>query len=75
MKFSIGDLIVFQKPNMNSWEWNRSIEPYLTAVIVEESIYRCDAGKYKYYDVHAMNGRKYWGMREDRLALLAKIKD
>ena len=76
MKFKIGDLIVFQKPHMNSYEWRREKSPYLIAIITELSCHRREnKTEYKYYNVYAANGRKYWDIREDRLAILAAVKD
>jgi len=77
MKFNIGDLVVFQKPHMNSYEWRREKSPYVTAIVMESSNHRRssqDPTK-KFYNVHAANGQKYWDIREDRLAILAKVKD
>jgi len=78
LKFKIGDLVVFQKPHMSSYEWQRDSEPYLTAIVVEKSEHRRNLPLWsdaKFYNVHAANGRKYWDIREDRLAILAKVKD
>ena len=76
MKFKIGDLVVFQKPHMNSYEWRREKSPYLTAIVMELSGHRREnKTEYKFYNVYAMSGRKYWDIREDRLAILAKVKD
>jgi len=76
MKFNIGDLVVFQKPHMNSYEWRRDTEPYVTAIVIESSNHRREnKTEYKFYNVYAANGQKYWDIREDRLAILAKIKD
>ena len=76
MKFKIGDLIVFQKPHMSSYEWRREKSPYLTAIITELSGHRREnKTEYKYYNVYAANGQKYWDLREDRLAILAKAKN
>jgi len=77
MKFRCGDLVVFQKPCMNSYEWQREREPYVTAIIMEKSNHRRtsrDPTK-EFYNVHATDGRKYWDIREDRLAILAAVKD
>ena len=77
MRFKIGDLVVFQKPHMNSYEWQREREPYVTAIIMEKSNHRRtsrDPTK-EFYNVHAADGRKYWDIREDRLAILAAVKD
>ena len=76
MKFKIGDLVVFQKPHMSSYEWRRDTEPYVTAIVMEKSNHRREnKTEYKFYNVYAANGQKYWDIREDRLAILAKIKD
>ena len=78
MKFKIGDLVVFQKPHMNSYEWQREREPYLTAIIVENSNHRSELPSWssaKFYNIYATDGRKYWDIREDRLAILAAVKD
>jgi len=77
LRFKIGDLVVFQKPCMNSYEWQREREPYVTAIIMEKSNHRRtsrDPTK-EFYNVHAADGRKYWDIREDRLAILAAVKD
>ena len=76
MKFKIGDLVVFQKPHMNSYEWRREKSPYVTAIVTEKSNHRREnKTEYKFYNVHAADGRTYWDIREDRLAILAKVKD
>ena len=76
MKFKIGDLVVFQKPHMNSYEWRREKSPYVTAIVMELSNHRREnKTEYKFYNVHAADGRTYWDIREDRLAILAKVKD
>ena len=76
MKFKIGDLVVFQKPHMNSYEWRREKSPYVTAIVIESRNHRRENNtEYKFYNVHAANGQKYWDIREDRLAILAKVKD
>jgi len=62
---------------MNSYEWQREREPYVTAIIMEKSNHRRtsrDPTK-EFYNVHAADGRKYWDIREDRLAILAAVKD
>jgi len=71
MKFKIGDLVVFQKPHMSSYEWRRDPEPYLTAIIIESRPHPTNP----FYNVYGANGRKYWDIREDRLVILAKVKD
>ena len=78
MRFKIGDLVVFQKPCMNSYEWQREREPYLTAIVVEKSNHRSElssCSSAKFYNIYAADGRKYWDIREDRLAILAAVKD
>jgi len=78
LKFNIGDLVVFQKPHMSSYEWRREKSPYITAIIIEKSEHRRNLPSWsdaKFYNVHAANGQKYWDIREDRLAILAKVKD
>ena len=72
MKFKIGDLVVFQKPHMNSYKWRREKSPYLTAIVIKTD--GADRNN-TFYNVHAANGRTYWDIREDRLAILAKVKD
>ena len=77
MKFKIGDLVVFQKPHMNSYEWRREKSPYVTAIVMELSNHRRKRfdPTMAFYNVHAADGRTYWDIREDRLAILAKVKD
>ncbi len=78
MKFKIGDLVVFQKPHMSSYEWRRANEPYLTAIVTEltrENGIDGGCGDFRFYNVYAANGQKYWDIREDRLAILAAVKD
>ena len=45
-------------------------------IVTEKSNHRREnKTEYKFYNVYAANGQKYWDIREDRLAILAKIKD
>jgi len=53
---------------MNSYEWRRDPEPYVTAIVMEVRPHP----QHPFYNVYGANGRKYWDIREDRLCLAAK---
>ena len=74
MRFKIGDLVVFQKPHMNSYRIQHEREPYLTAIVLGKTSHRQGSWA-AFYNVYATDGRKYWDIREDRLAILAAVKD
>ena len=56
---------------MNSYEWRRDPEPYLTAIVLGKTSHRQGSWA-AFYNVYAANGRKYWDIREDRLVILAQ---
>jgi len=76
-KFNIGDLVIFQKPNMTYTEWKQVDDyPYVTGMITfrEKSgaTSVVDEFKHSYYHVLLPDGNKYYSQREDKLALLAQ---
>ncbi len=84
-KFDIGDLVIFQKPNMSYSEWKKVDDyPYLVGMVSwrekaggfgkSKLAYSSDSddSSSSYYHVMLPDGKMYYLQREDRLARLAK---
>jgi hypothetical protein len=80
-KYDIGDLVVFQTPNMDIREWNNpKAVPYQTGMITfrEKAGYKTVRNgeenhvRNSYYHILLPTGDTRYSQREDRLALAAK---
>jgi hypothetical protein len=80
-KFEIGDLVIFQAPNMDIREWEKAeTVPYQTGMITfrEKAGYKTiRSGSFghiqnAYYHILLPSGQTHYSQREDRLSLLAK---
>ena len=76
-KYDIGDLVVFQAPNMDIREWNNpKAVPYQTGMVTfrEKAGYKTIRKHIQnaYYHILLPSGETHYSQREDRLALVAK---
>jgi|TARA_A100001011_G_C14253597_1_gene819051 hypothetical protein len=71
IELGVGDLVVFQRPNMDFREWEQHPDgAYLVGIVTKVEV----AGTHQasYYYVHATDGQNYGALREDKLSLLAQ---